>query len=447
MDHVMRHTLNVTVDDTRTRQELDRVLGARAVSSVYQPVADLASGQTVGYEALARGPAGSRLRSPDALIGAARRSGRLPELDWLCRAVACRGALESDLPAGSMLFVNVEPASSRTACPADLRDVIRAAVDRFRVVAEVTERSVASDPAGLIGTLDQLRREGHRVALDDLGADAATQAMMPLLRPDVVKIDRTVIQAPQRAAAAGIIDAARSHSIRTGALVLAEGIETDEHLDVARSIGATLGQGWLYGRPADLPVVRRRPADGAAWRRLAGVGRPAMRRMPDIELPSLPAGPPAGSTPFELARAEHGVERATRRRLLALSRGLEDRGVHAAEPTVLLTTFQHARHFDLATRRRYTGIAANGILTAVIAEGIEPEPAPGIVGVALDPDEPLNREWTVIVVASQFVGGLFARQHGHASGSFDVVTTSDWDVVLAAADVLLRRLGPRPEAG
>ncbi len=64
------------------RDELDRILGDRAVRAVYQPIVDLATGRPVAYEALARGPVGSALEAPDRLLAAARAAGRLVELDW-----------------------------------------------------------------------------------------------------------------------------------------------------------------------------------------------------------------------------------------------------------------------------------------------------------------------------------------------------------------------------
>ena len=68
--------------------ELDRIIDGRAVRAVFQPLIDLGSGDAVGFEALARGPAGSTLESPGAPFEAADGSGRVAELDWVCRA-AC----------------------------------------------------------------------------------------------------------------------------------------------------------------------------------------------------------------------------------------------------------------------------------------------------------------------------------------------------------------------
>jgi len=403
----------------------DAVIAARSIHCLYQPVVNLESDVVVGYEALARGPANSGWASPTALIEHAAQAGLLPELDWICRAAAYRGALEARLPAQMPLFVNIEPASSRTPCPADLIEAIRHGTDRLRVVAEVTERSVASDPAGLLAVVERLRDQFHRVALDDVGADADSQAMMSLIRPDVIKLDRSITQHGITPQAASVIDAVRSEADRTGALILAEGIETPEHRDSARSLGATLGQGWLLGHPASLP------------RHVAA---------PTTSLPRLLTPPLSAATPFDVVHAHSASHNATRRELLSRSRALEDQGIHATEPTVLLATFQHARFFDAATRHRYSKLAAYGIFTAVYAQDLPINPAPNIRGCPLAGTDPLIGQWTVIVIGSQFAGGLFAKQHDIAATdpqrTFDLVTSNDRDLILAAARPLLQRLTP-----
>src|SRR5205085_1452138 len=96
----------------------------------------------------------------------------------------------------------------------------------------------------------RLRAAGWRIALDDVGADDMSLAFMPLLRPDIVKLDLSLVQQRPGPAVAGIMNAVNAYAERTGALVLAEGIENEQHLDIAKALGARLGQGYLFGRPA-----------------------------------------------------------------------------------------------------------------------------------------------------------------------------------------------------
>ena len=224
--------------------------------ALFQPVVDLANGQAVGYEALARGPVGSPYESPMALFAAAQRLGRTSELDWVCRAAAFRAALEdggAQLAGAVPLFLNCEPSAFGEPCPADLQSIVDTARRRLHVVMEVTEREIARDPAGLLSAVARARDGLWGVALDDVGAEPDSMALMPFINPDVIKLDLRLIQARTTAEVARIVNAVLAQAERTGATILAEGIETPRHEQIARAMGATVGQGWLYGRPGPLP--------------------------------------------------------------------------------------------------------------------------------------------------------------------------------------------------
>ena len=411
-------------------QAFDLILRTRAIECVFQPIIDLSTGATIGFEALARGPAGTIFQYPDALFSHAAQVGRLPELDWVCRAAASRAALAADLPPDVPLFMNVEPAASRTRCPEDLADVIRIASQRLHIVAEVTERSLDRDPAGLLAAVADLRGHGHRIALDDVGADNLSQTMMSLLRPDVIKLDRQITQGRITPRMLAVVNAVVAEAERTGATILAEGIETVEHAVAAASMGATLGQGWLYGRATGLPAEFPRAQFPRAT----------------ADMPRLMVSAPAAGTPFEVARTRRPPTRASETMLAALSRHLEEKGTAMSAPAVLLATFQRAANFDKPLRQRYASLAARGILTAVYAADMPTEPGPRVRGCALTDDDPMAQESNVIVLGSYFAGGLFAkprpRQTGEPERVFDVIVTYERNLILEAARSLISRLPP-----
>ncbi|MEZ5259397.1 MAG: EAL domain-containing protein [Ilumatobacteraceae bacterium] len=142
----------------------------------------------MGFEALARWP-GRPDVTPDAVFAAARRAGRTAELDWACRLSAVRGALEHGLGRDPVLFVNVEPEALAAPVPAEARATLQTARRELRVMIELTERSLVRRPADLLRVVTWARTQGWGIALDDVGAEPASLALLPFLAPDVVKLD------------------------------------------------------------------------------------------------------------------------------------------------------------------------------------------------------------------------------------------------------------------
>ncbi|MDQ2757237.1 MAG: EAL domain-containing protein, partial [Actinomycetota bacterium] len=309
----------------------DRVLDLvrhGAVRSVYQPIVDLDTGVTVAFEALARGPRGHPLERPDLLFGAARAQGCVGELDEACQWSAIDGAASRGLRAPWSLFVNVEPAGiDWTVARADAateaeRGRYRAALD-VSIMVEITERDLSLNPPALLRFVDRVRAWGGGIALDDVGAERASLALLPLLRPDVIKLDLRIVQQRPTRETAEIFAAVSAEAERSGAVILAEGIETADHLEFARGLGARLGQGWLLGRPGPLPEMSTvtAPAPGAL---------PMERR----------AGLVLDASPFTLAAA-HSTPRAARKALLIqISKHLEREALRLGRNAVVVTALQ-----------------------------------------------------------------------------------------------------------
>ena len=401
------------------------LIDRRAVTSVFQPLVDLASGQVLGYEALTRGPAGTAWESPVTLFAAARAAGRDSELDWVCRASAYRAALDAGL--AQTLFVNMEPTAWRTPCPDDLAPVVAQAQSRLRVVTEITERAIAADPAGLLSATASCRAAGWGVALDDVGADPMSLALMPFVHPDVVKLDMSLLHAPEDPHTSHVVAAVAAYAEASGATVLAEGVETPAHEQIARTMSATVGQGWLYGRPGPLPAVA------------APVGT-------QLPLPQPPAADRAGRTPYEIVAAHRPTVVTTKSTLMPISKHMEALARDSDQPPVVLACFQEARHFTRATARRYATIAERSPLVAALGRGLADKPVPGVRGAGFAAGDLLRGEWNVLVVGPHQAAALVARDLGDtgpdADRRFVFATTYDRALVIAAARSLLRLLAP-----
>jgi diguanylate cyclase (GGDEF)-like protein/PAS domain S-box-containing protein len=410
-------------DPAPARDELERILASRSITALFQPIVTIETDEIVAYEALSRGPAGSILERPDRLFAAAHHARRVEELDWLCRIRAVTAALDARLGRDVALFVNCEPSVVGSPCPPEHLATWTRAQDQLELVLEITERAVTDRPAELSRLVGRHRAAGRGIALDDLGADVRSLALLPFIEPDVIKLDLHLVQDRPSTEQAAIVSALLAESERTGSILLAEGIETDEHRDVARSLGATLGQGWRWGRPAPLPDRHHR-----AWR------RPLLRD----------AHPWRGRTPFEVVAAQCPTAEATKRLLLPMSHHLETRTLGIGEGAVILSAFQDAKHFTPRTIERYAMLARGASLVAALGIGLDSEPAPGVRGAHIEPDDPLTGEWSVIVIGPHFAGALVAQDLGstgrEADRRFVFATTYRRDLIIAAARTLLERL-------
>ena len=119
---------------------------------------------------------------------------------------------------------------------------------------EVTERALVERPEAVLRSLGRCARAGWGVALDDVGADPRALALMPVVYPDVIKLDLRRLAQRSAADIARVVAAVGAESQRRQAVLLAEGIDSEEQLAAAQAVGATLGQGFLLGAPAPLPA-------------------------------------------------------------------------------------------------------------------------------------------------------------------------------------------------
>ncbi len=402
------------------------VLHDGGLTPLFQPLIALEGGDVVGYEALIRGPRGSAIERPDALFAAARDEGRVTELDCHCRIAAFRAAEAAGLGAGSTLFVNLEPAAVGHRAPGDLHGVASTGPPGAHVVIEITERSLTSDPAGLLRAVAELREQGFGIAIDDVGADDRSLALMPFLRPDVIKLDLKLVRDRPSVKMATILNAVSAQVERTGARVVAEGIETDEQIEVAHSLGATLAQGYLFGRPAPLP----------AWLTAPEQPVPMLGRCEH----------PASRTPFEVLRNGRRVRRGTKALLRSISRSLELEAESLGASAVTLAAFQHAHHYTPPVQETYARLGRRMAFVGVLGAGLPPTLTPHVRGGHLDEHDPLRMEWDVAVVGPHFAATLAARDLGDTGPEderrFDFVVSHNRDLATEAARSLMSRIAP-----
>jgi diguanylate cyclase (GGDEF)-like protein len=222
----------------------------------YQPVVRLDNGAVEGVEALVRWQHPERgLLPPDAFLSVAEETGQvIPITRWLLRETTAKAAewAAQGLPLRMSVNVSARHFSAETLVR-DVRVALRdSGLPPDQLVLELTETSVAEDPTRAEDQLTVLRSFGVRVAIDDFGTGWSSLAQLFSLPIGTLKIDRSLLNAAERAVAGetgavlkAIVGLTRTLGIRS----VAEGVETPEHLRMVREAGCDLAQGWLLGQP------------------------------------------------------------------------------------------------------------------------------------------------------------------------------------------------------
>jgi EAL domain-containing protein (putative c-di-GMP-specific phosphodiesterase class I)/DNA-binding NarL/FixJ family response regulator len=215
---------------------------------VFQPIVDIKTGQTVGFEALARFTA-EPYRTPDIWFTEAHAVGLGLELE----VTAIENALLRSEALSPQLFVALN-ASPRTVMSDRLNALMERTSNR-KVVIEMTEHAPVDDYEELIAALVKLRGYAIRMAVDDAGAGFASLRHILRLVPDFIKLDVSLTggidrDIAKRALARGLV----TFATEIGSSIVGEGVESTAELDMLRSLGAEYAQGYHLGRPGPLPL-------------------------------------------------------------------------------------------------------------------------------------------------------------------------------------------------
>jgi len=240
---------------------LVKLMQSGGIQTFFQPIFQNDCESPWGYECLMRGVAddGSWLM-PKQLLEWAAQERLIFMLDRICRETHIRNAAAL-LPDDVAILINFLPTAiyEPSFC---LKTTIAAAksvgIEPNRVIFEVVETEKVGDSDHLAKILDEYRKSGFRVALDDVGSGFAGLMLLADLNPDLIKMDRELVQGAANSEMHRIIVRALVQIAReSGCLILAEGVETEAELTLMKSFGVDLFQGFLLGRPAPFPVSGR----------------------------------------------------------------------------------------------------------------------------------------------------------------------------------------------
>ncbi len=244
-----------------TARQLERelwfALRRDQISLNYQPQIDLATGETLGVEALVRWnhPALGSITTKD-FIDVAEANGFVEELGRWVLHRACIDAMRLDVELD--VAVNISPLQFlRNDLIHDVRRALKASsLPAHRLTLEITESSFVEDPEQAIEVLNKLRTMGIKIALDDFGTGFSSLAYLSRFPLDKIKIDRSfVTHVVEDETCKTIIRSVKTLADGLKLDIVCEGIETKGQRDAVRKMGCRLGQGYLFCKPLPLDAL------------------------------------------------------------------------------------------------------------------------------------------------------------------------------------------------
>ena len=234
------------------------VLGEEGLYPVFQPIVNLEDASIYAHEALIRGPVGTPLHTPDAMLRAAATEGLSYEFEYACVAAALKAWGRMRAP--GRLFVNMS-ANVLTQLfseerPEDLlKFVSEMGVLPRMLVLEITEHERVNDMDHLAAVVQRVRSVGISLALDDFGDGRSSLRLWSQIKPEVVKIDKYFTrEICSHGDKPKTLQALQQIATVFGSQLVAEGIETAEDMRVLRDLGITYGQGYFLGHPDRQPA-------------------------------------------------------------------------------------------------------------------------------------------------------------------------------------------------
>lgn len=238
---------------TRIEQALRRAVSAGEVEPYFQPIVDLKTRRTIGFETLARWSDRDLGQvSPAVFIPIAEERGFIGPLSQLVLRKATEAA--RNWPSDLFLSFNLSPSQlvDQNTGLHILSILERTGFDPRRLEIEITETGLMSDPASAEKIVNDLRRCGIRVSLDDFGTGQSSLGRLREFHFDKLKIDRSFVSSIlQDRPSEHIIRAILAMCEGLGMDVVAEGIEEEAQAERLIAFGCAGGQGFLFGKPVD----------------------------------------------------------------------------------------------------------------------------------------------------------------------------------------------------
>lgn len=235
--------------------DIDAIIERRDIVSFFQPLVSIKKKAVIGFEALSRGVLadGDGLIPPCLLFDKAAEQGRRVDVDRLCRSVAfSRFKHLHDKERSLLLSVNMDVRILDTEAAGSnylLQQVMDNGVNPNNVIIEVLEADVQNTQA-LLDFIEKYRRYGFLIAIDDVGAGHSNLERIAYIKPDVLKIDRSLISEIDKGYhKREVVKSLTMLGRKIGSLIVAEGVERQEEAVLLMELGVDIFQGYYFARP------------------------------------------------------------------------------------------------------------------------------------------------------------------------------------------------------
>ncbi len=240
---------------TAAQPDIKRILKNKDLTAYFQQVVYVTRKMVCGMEGLIRGTEAGKLVSPKALFDAAQKKGLTLELDRLCREKVIE-AFGRVYPQNKdkLLFLNLDASILDNVIGSGylMGQAQKYGISPNNIVVEINETKVQDNKA-LKAFIDQYRKEGFLLALDDVGAGFSNLDRIPIVKPDIIKVDIGLIRCIH-------LDYHKQEVVKSlirlatqiGAMVVAEGVETQEEAIETLRLGVNMIQGFYFSKPAEL---------------------------------------------------------------------------------------------------------------------------------------------------------------------------------------------------
>lgn len=234
-----------------TIEELHTILKYNQITSVYQPILSLDTGDLFGYEALSRLSASSPIKNIEELFHLACSIHKVWDVEKLCRSKSLENA--ANKPSNTKLFLNVDPNiihDSQFSVGFTNKKLKEYGLHTEDIIFEITERSSIESMEIFTSSIDHYRSQKFKIAIDDFGSGYSGLNRICAFSPDFLKIDMELVRgidkdSVKRSIVAATIRFCKDLDIK----VIAEGIETKDELKELIRLGADYGQGYFLAFP------------------------------------------------------------------------------------------------------------------------------------------------------------------------------------------------------